>query len=67
MGYVPLGATLEKLSVPRAVGAVFFFGSCACWVGVSGDLRVSSRRSLALVVCHLDVDGGEVGDKLTYR
>ena len=85
MGYVPLGATLEKLRGPRAsmarsgsslppsgatgrerkmrpgghtwwVGGCvcrakwccFFLGSCACWAEVSGDLRASPRRPLAL-------------------
>ena len=30
------------------VWCCFFLGSCACWAEVSGDLRASPRRPLAL-------------------
>ena len=32
----------------RAKWCCFFLGSCACWAEVSGDLRASPRRPLAL-------------------
>jgi len=34
--------------VCRACCCCFFLGSCACWAEVSGDLRASPRRPLAL-------------------